>query len=93
MIDIICRRFLVTGRVQGVFFRQSTARQANDLAIEGHAVNLRDGRVEVLACGERCAVSKLADWLRDGPPAARVDAVSVEDVDCHGDLPGQFRTG
>jgi acylphosphatase len=93
MTDIVCRRFLVTGHVQGVFFRQSTARQASELAIGGHAVNLRDGRVEVLACGERCEVAKLADWLKDGPPAARVDTVSVEEVDCQAEFPGRFRTG
>lgn len=93
MTDIVCRRFLVTGHVQGVFFRQSTARQARELAISGHAINLRDGRVEVLACGERHDVSTLADWLKDGPPAARVDAVSVEEVDCQGELPGGFHTG
>ena len=92
MTDIVCHRFLVAGRVQGVFFRESTARQARKLAVTGHAVNLPDGRVEVLACGDSQNISMLSDWLNDGPPAARVDAVSVEKVDLQGAVPEGFRT-
>ena len=68
-------RFLVSGRVQGVFFRASTREQARQLGLRGHARNLPDGRVEVLAVGEADAVDALARWLRHGPPRARVDAV------------------
>ena len=68
-------RFLVGGRVQGVFFRASTREQALALGIEGHAVNLPDGRVEVLAVGDAAALDTLERWLRQGPPAARVDTV------------------
>jgi acylphosphatase len=93
MCEIICRRFLVTGQVQGVFFREGTARQARDLAISGHAVNLPDGRVEVLACGGRENISTLSDWLREGTPAARVDNVSCEAVDQAAEAPHGFRTG
>lgn len=71
-------RFLVEGRVQGVFFRASTQHQAQALALRGHAINLDDGRVEVLAVGPDEAVDALADWLRHGPPQARVDRVSRE---------------
>lgn len=76
---IACRRCLVSGRVQGVFFRASTARRARSLGVSGHAVNLDDGRVEVLAVGPAAAVGELCDWLRVGPPAARVEAVEVRD--------------
>ena len=75
---ISARRFLVRGRVQGVFFRASTRTQAERLGLRGHALNLPDGRVEVLAVGPGAAVDELADWLRQGPPAARVDAIDVE---------------
>lgn len=71
-------RFLVSGLVQGVFFRASTREQAQRLGLRGHARNLPDGRVEVLAVGEAGAVDALAGWLRHGPPQARVDAVERE---------------
>src|SRR3546814_8359975 len=68
-------RFLVSGKVQGVFFRASTREQAQRLGLRGHARNLSDGRVEVLAAGEPDAIDALADWLQRGPPQARVEAV------------------
>lgn len=68
-------RFLVSGRVQGVFFRASTRDQAQRLGLRGHARNLPDGRVEVWAVGEADAIDALARWLRHGPPMARVDEV------------------
>jgi len=71
-------RFLVSGKVQGVFFRASTREQAQRLGLRGHARNLPDGRVEVLAAGEADAIDALAGWLQHGPPQARVDAVQRE---------------
>ena len=71
-------RFLVGGRVQGVFFRAGTREQAQRLGLRGHARNLPDGRVEVLAAGEPDAIDALATWLQHGPPRARVDAVQRE---------------
>jgi len=61
-----CRQFKVTGRVQGVFFRVSTRDVAVPLKITGHAVNLPDGSVEVLACGEPAAVAEFEQWLHNG---------------------------
>ncbi len=75
------RRFTITGRVQGVFFRESTRRVAESLGITGHAINLGNGDVEVLACGEPTAIAELAKWLRDGPRLASVTGVSAEDAD------------
>lgn len=63
--------------MQGVFFRASTARQARALGITGHALNLDDGRVEVLAVGPAEALEALCRWLSVGPPAARVDEVAI----------------
>lgn len=68
-------RYIVSGRVQGVFFRASTAREATRLGIRGHAINLADGRVEVLAVGPQGAVEEFRRWLHRGPPMARVDHV------------------
>ena len=73
-------RFLVEGRVQGVCFRAGTREQALALGLAGYARNLADGRVEVLAAGDAHAIEALAQWLEDGPPQARVDAVRREDV-------------
>ena len=67
--------------MQGVFFRASTARQAEQLGLRGFAKNLPDGRVEVLVVGAAAAVAQLADWLRQGPPRARVTEVAGQDVD------------
>jgi len=72
---VACVRFLVSGRVQGVFFRASTREQAARLKLNGHARNLDDGSVEVVACGEHDALAELERWLQRGPPAARVVTV------------------
>ncbi len=77
-----CRQFKVSGRVQGVFFRVSTRDVAVPLKITGHAVNLPDGCVEVLACGEAAALAELERWLHEGPPMASVDSVDTKDVEC-----------
>lgn len=86
----ICLRCIVSGRVQGVFFRASTQRQAQQLGVSGYAKNLPDGSVEVLACGEAGAVQQLSAWLWVGPPASSVTAVECETVDAP--LPDYFRT-
>ncbi len=76
-----CIRCRVSGRVQGVWYRASTAEQANRLGLHGYAMNLADGRVEVLACGEAEALSELESWLWQGPSAAKVEAVACRYVD------------
>ena len=68
-------RFYISGRVQGVFFRASTRNEAQRLGIAGWAKNLADGRVEVLATGDDDALDALENWLRHGPPHARVESV------------------
>lgn len=78
---VVARRAIVHGRVQGVWYRASTAQQAQSLGVRGHARNLPDGTVEVLAVGEPAAVDALLAWLREGPPLARVTDVVIEAVD------------
>ena len=73
-----CARFIIRGRVQGVFFRASTREQALKLGVSGYAKNLEDGSVEVLASGSDQALHALAAWLRAGPPSARVESVAYE---------------
>ena len=74
-------RFLVGGKVQGVFFRASTREQALKLGLRGYAKNLPDGRVEVLAEGDERALNALERWLHVGPPMARVELVERGDVE------------
>lgn len=74
-------RFMITGRVQGVFFRASTREQAERFGLSGYARNLSDGRVEVLAVGEEGALAALERWLWQGPPQARVEDVSRESAE------------
>ncbi|MEO7935752.1 MAG: acylphosphatase [Dokdonella sp.] len=75
-----CAIFHISGHVQGVSFRAGTRAQALRLRISGHARNLRDGRVEVVAQGDSEALATLEHWLQHGPIGARVDAVEREDV-------------
>ena len=86
-----CRKYRVEGRVQGVWFRESTRQQADRLGISGSAVNCPDGSVEVVACGEPEALFNLAEWLHHGPPMAQVR--SVTEMVYEGDCPGHFSTG
>lgn len=88
---MICLRCLVTGRVQGVFFRESTRQEAESLGVTGSAANLPDGRVEVLACGEEPSVRALVDWLWQGPRLAEVEDVKVEEVELES-IPDRFAT-
>ncbi|PPU04745.1 acylphosphatase [Xanthomonas arboricola] len=69
-------RFIVTGAVQGVWFRASTRERAVALGLHGHARNQPDGSVEVVAAGTDAALDALEAWLWQGPPAARVAAVT-----------------
>ncbi|MGY6553470.1 MAG: acylphosphatase [Wenzhouxiangella sp.] len=69
------RGWRVSGRVQRVFFRESTRREAVGLGLAGYAVNLADGRVEVAAQGRSEALDQLEAWLHQGPQMARVDGV------------------
>lgn len=75
------RRYLVSGRVQGVSFRAATRQRAREIGVDGHARNLADGRVEVVASGSDAELAQLESFLWRGPPFARVDAVAVEDIE------------
>lgn len=91
-MSTVARRFVVTGRVQGVFFRASTRDVAVSLGLSGHALNTPDGRVEVVAAGDADAVARLGEWLWKGSPMSRVDDVAAEEIALPPDLSG-FRTG
>ena len=79
-------RALVKGRVQGVGFRESTRRRASSLGLRGWVRNLADGRVEALFEGDDGAVEAALEFVRQGPPLARVTEVSIENEPAQGDL-------
>ena len=72
--------FVVSGRVQGVFFRQSAKQTADRLGISGWVRNQPDGRVEGEATGSSPALQELQDWLRRGPPHAGVSALDWQEI-------------
>lgn len=74
--------------MQGVWFRAGTAEQATAHGVRGHARNLADGTVEVVALGAPEAVESLLSWLWEGPPLAKVTDVLVEEID-----PSTVKTG
>ena len=76
----IFRRYLVTGRVQGVGFRWFVEREAQLIGVGGWVRNCDDGAVEVLASGTHAQLGSLYDGLREGPRAARIDQVEVDDA-------------
>lgn len=86
------RLFTVKGRVQGVWFRESTRRFAEPLGLTGHATNLPNGDVEVLAVGNEQALNQLEAWLHEGPPMASVTEV-IASTTTTTDTPSGFRTG
>ncbi len=69
---------LVSGQVQGVGYRYFTRKKAFELGLSGYAENLSDGRVEVVAEGEKADLEHLIHHLRQGPRGARVDQVDVQ---------------
>ena len=78
MSEVRCR-VVVSGRVQGVFFRDSCRSEAQRVGVRGWVRNRPDGSVEVVAEGPRDRVDRLLDWCRIGPPRASVTGITVTD--------------
>ena len=79
--------------MQGVFYRATAAQRARELGLTGHAINLPDGRVEVLACGEADVVNRFIEWLWIGSSASKVTSVDVTELPAGHAHPATFRTG
>lgn len=86
-----CVKCIVKGKVQGVFYRDSTRSIARQLDLTGHAYNLVSGDVEIVACGKKENVKQLQEWLWQGPEHADVKDVICEEV--LGDIEGGFVIG
>lgn len=78
---VSCRHFLISGRVQGVFYRGSARAAALELNVTGWVRNLDDGRVEAVACGEAHALDAFARWLAHGPPHACVSDIVAREAE------------
>lgn len=99
---MVAKKIFVSGRVQGVFFRESTRQIASELKLTGGVRNLRDGRVEVQVSGQAENVESLIKWLKIGPKLAKVSTIEVLAFEAfdqtddllpmlqHGQQPGQF---
>ncbi len=82
--DVVRRRVLVHGRVQGVFFRDSCRDEAKAAGVAGWAANLDDGRVEVVVEGEPEAVDRVVAWCHEGPGGAHIAGVDVAEEEPEG---------
>lgn len=86
-------KFFVEGRVQGVFFRETTRRQAEKLDLRGYAINLPDGRVEIVAAGDPGRIEALERWLWVGSAQSKVSNVERADLAEDDVQETGFRTG
>lgn len=76
----MCIRAIISGKVQGVFFRNTTRQKASKLGLTGWIKNLSNGEVELVACGERNSIMIFTKWLWIGPPFASVSNVHCEEI-------------
>ena len=81
---MVRKRIIVSGRVQGVFFRESTQRHASSRGVAGWVTNRSDGAVEAVFEGEPDAVESLVAYMREGPRSAEVSDVEVSDEEPEG---------
>ena len=73
-----CVHLIVSGRVQGVFFRDNTRRKALELGLRGYAKNLQDGNVEVVAQGDEIKIYELIEFIKKGPGIAKVENIKIK---------------
>lgn len=76
----VCYMAIVSGKVQGVYFRSSSQQLAIEYSISGYARNLANGDVEVLMCGTQANVDQMVIWLEEGPEQAEVSHVDVKKI-------------
>jgi acylphosphatase len=79
MTEFLRVHVCVTGRVQGVWFRESTRQRATELGVAGWVRNLPDGRVEAMFEGPSRAVRAAVEFVREGPPLADVESIEVDE--------------
>ena len=80
MSSLVAMRFIIHGRVQGVFYRACAQKKAKRLLLTGFVRNLPDGSVEAIAVGSNEQLRAFHDWLKKGPPLAKVTEVASEEI-------------
>ena len=75
-----CLHIFVSGLVQGVYFRANSLKKAKSLGVTGWIKNLGDGRVELMVEGKETLVNQMLEWCKQGPPRAKVNNISVDDI-------------
>lgn len=88
MQNLIRAHVLISGKVQGVFFRDSTKKRAEELGVFGWVRNTAVGGVEAIFEGEKDKVEKMVDWTRNGPAFAKVESIDVMVEDYKGEFNG-----
>jgi len=86
MVEKVRTHVFISGKVQGVFFRENTRKKALELNVFGFVRNLQDGRVEAIIEGEKDKVGKLIEWMKKGPSLARVDNIEINFEDYQGEF-------
>ncbi len=81
-------KVVISGRVQGVFFRASTKNEADKIGIKGYVKNLSNGSVEAVFQGDKLSVTKIIEWCHKGPASARVDNVFTQEIEQISDFTG-----
>lgn len=79
--QILCLKIIVSGFVQGVFFRYSAKEEADKLSLTGSAKNLEDDSVEIIVCGEKEKIDEFINWCRKGPAMAKVERVEAKEIE------------
>jgi acylphosphatase len=77
MTEFARAHVIINGRVQGVFFRMETLKEAEKLGISGWVKNKQDGNVEAVFEGKKTLIDSMIEWCRKGPPASRVDNINI----------------
>ena len=79
--ELVCHQIKVSGKVQCVWFRDSTLKKAQELGVKGFVKNESDGSVYIEAEGSKDALKKFINWCQEGPAFAKVESVDVEDME------------
>ncbi len=79
--ELVCHQIKVAGKVQGVWFRDSTLKKAQELGVAGFVKNQADGSVYIEAEGMKNALKEFVKWCHEGPPFAKVESVEVENLE------------
>jgi acylphosphatase len=79
--ELVCYQIKIAGKVQGVWFRDSTVKKAQELGVKGFVKNQSDGSLYIEAEGTPQTVKEFINWCHEGPPFAKVETVEIKDME------------